>query len=168
MWWLLLVALVEMWWETGRRGFSSLSPGLHAAKQNGQERAFGECSPKNRGTNRHGNSKHVLCSNRENSPQCPSGTAGRGPEPPRLPGPLHGGSSALQGPILPAKWHQPPLRLANKLVSDTFSIRESLPCNSLCNISHPLYEKKPAYIFHWRYQQQHFRVPLGVIWVFGR
>lgn len=46
MWWLLPVALVEMWWETGRRGFSSLSPGLHAAKQNGQERAFGVMQPK--------------------------------------------------------------------------------------------------------------------------
>lgn len=26
-----------MWWEMGKKVFSSLSPGLHAVKQNGQE-----------------------------------------------------------------------------------------------------------------------------------
>lgn len=66
-------------------------------------------------------------------------------------------SSAPQGLILLLQGQQFPLQLANSLVSYTFYINLFSATTCVCNTQHPLYEKKPAEIFHRRYQQQHFK-----------
>lgn len=66
-----------------------------------------------------------------------------------------------EGLILLLQGQQLPLQLANSLVSYTSCINLFSATACGCNTQHPLYEQKPAEIFHCRYQQQHFKDALG-------